>query len=619
MISKDPEISQRALADSCNLSIGKINYTLNDLVEEEFIMIEKSGNKHRYFVTELGIEFLKNEVEELHETKIKLYSTERKTVKQAVILAAGEKSEFDVPACLLPILDTTLLERNIGILEENGIEKIIIVTGYQKEAFAEVEFLKGKSNIHFVENPRYMWTGSMSSLAIAGDLITDDFILFEDDILIEENAVTELLNDPERDCILVTKESGLGDEAFIEIQNGHLYKISKDIHQLNRIDGEITGVTKFSYDVYMEMLRLFEKNKNPYVNYEYLLLDVSRKIEVGFLKIPDLVWAEIDSYLHHFKVIDKIYPMLKRKEADFKELELKQVVAEALNISVDEVTTVEALGGLTNRNFKVTIGSEEFAARIPGKGTEHYINRLAEKVNSSVVSRIGINPEVIYFDEWTGLKIVRYIPDAETLNPKTGTREDNLVQVAGVFSRLHTSGGTFNTRFDVFEKITEYENILSELNGKLFEGHNEVKEQVLELEEFYKSLQVPLVPCHNDPLAENFVKSGEEKMYLIDWEFSGMNDPLWDIAAYIIEAELSPAEENLFLLEYFNGDVTTESLQQLILNKIFLDFLWTIWAQMKEAGGEDFGTYAFNRFTRAQSNLQEYQIQYKGLDKLGKI
>ncbi|MFF2447249.1 winged helix-turn-helix transcriptional regulator [Neobacillus sp. NPDC058068] len=619
VISKEPEISQRALADLCNLSIGKVNYTLNDLVEDEYITIEKSSNKHSYLITELGIEFLKNEVDQLHKTKIKLYSLEMKAVKQAVILAAGEKSEFDLPACLLPIKDTTLLERNIAILENNGIEKIIIVTGYHKEAFAEAEFLIGKSNLHFVENPRYLWTGSMASLATADDLITNDFLLFEDDILIEETAVFDLLNHPERDCILVTKESGLGDEAFIEIQNNHLYKISKDIHQLNRIDGEMTGITKISYEVYLEMLRLFENNKNPFVNYEYLLLDVSRKIEIGFLKIPDLIWAEIDSYLHHFKVVDKIYPSLQKKEADFKERELKQAVAGALNISESGITAVEVLGGLTNRNYKVTTRMEQFAARIPGKGTEHYINRLAEKVNSQITSRLGINPEVIYFDEQTGLKIVRFIPDAETLNPKTGTREENLVQVAGIFNTLHTSGETFSTRFDVFEKVTEYETILSALNGKLFDGHAEVKEQVLELEAFYKSLQVQLVPCHNDPLAENFVKSGEERMYLIDWEFSGMNDPLWDVAAYIIEAELSPAEEKLFLLEYFNGEITSAHLQQLLLNKIFLDFLWTIWALMKEAGGEDFGSYALTRFTRAQSNLQQYQTQFKGTEEFGKI
>ncbi|MFK9091558.1 phosphotransferase [Bacillus salipaludis] len=619
VLTKNANASQRSLAKLTNLSVGKVNYTLNQLAEVHMIVINKEGKTYRYEVTNKGKEFLKKELDQLQVTKVTLHSNERKVVKQAVILAAGEKAEFDQPACLMPIKDTTLLERTISILENNGIEKIIIVTGYKKEAFAEIKSLKDNRAIHFVENPRYLWTGSMASLAAAKQLITDDFILIEDDILIEENAITELLNREERDCLLVTKESGFGDEAFIEIQNNYLYKISKDIHQLNRIDGEMTGITKFSYEVYQEMLQLFANNKNPYVNYEYVLLDVSRIINVGFYKIPDLVWAEMDSCEHHFNVVDKFYPMLMRKEADFKERELKQIIADALNITIDEVTSVEVLGGLTNRNYKVTVGDQEYAARIPGKGTEQYINRQDEKINSEITSNLGINPAVIYFNEKTGLKIVTFIPNAETLNPKTGTREDNLIQVAGIFNRLHTSGETFHARFDVFEKITEYETILADLNGAVFDAHDVVKQQVLELEEYYKSLNIPLVPCHNDPLAENFVKSGEERMFLIDWEFSGMNDPLWDVAAYIIEAELSPAEEKLFLLHYFKGTMTTESRQQLLLNKIFLDFLWTIWALMKEAGGEDFGSYALNRFTRAQQHLQEYQIQFKETTQLGKI
>ena len=112
--------------------------------------------------------------------------------------------------------------------------------------------------------------------------------------------------------------------------------------------------------------------------------------------------------------------------------------------------------------------------------------------------------------------------NAETLNPKTGKREDNLVMVADIFRRLHQSGEDFAERFDVFEKITEYETVLENANGALLEGYHDVKEQVLQLKEDYQSLNTPLAPCHIDPLAENFVKSGTDRMYLIDWEYAGI-------------------------------------------------------------------------------------------------
>ncbi|SFB20967.1 NTP transferase domain-containing protein [Bacillus sp. cl95] len=617
-LSKQPEISQKMLAKLCQISIGKVNYTLNQLAKDDFINIEKAGKIFHYTITEKGREFLKKELDNMHETKMTLHNKEKKIIKQAVILAAGEKSDFDRPAGLLEIDETTAIERNMNILEANGIEKFIIVTGYKKEAFEQLESLKEK-NVVLVENPKFLWTGSMSSLASVAEHISDDFILIEDDILIEENAIEQLLNHEERDCVLLTKESGSGDEAFVEIRNHYLYNITKDIHQLNRIDGEMIGVTKISHDVYKEMIAIFEDNKNPYLNYEYMLLDVSRKFDVGYLRIADLIWSEIDNKEHYLKVKDKFYPMLKRKEADFRERELKSMIGDVLDISIDKISNISALGGLTNRNFKMTIDGEEYAVRVPGKGTEAYIRRNYEKYNSELTSQIGINPETLYFNEDTGLKIVKYIPNAETLNGKTGKREDNLILVASTFRKLHHSDAIMKDRFDVFEKITEYETILADLNGKLFDGHEEVKQQVLALEDYYKSLNVKLTPCHNDPLAENFVKSGEDKMYLIDWEFSGMNDPLWDIAAYIIEAELSTAEETLFLIHYFDGKVTVENRRHVLMNKIFLDFLWTIWALMKEAGGEEFGLYAFNRFTRAQANLKEYNKYFKEIEQSAKI
>ncbi|WP_042462088.1 winged helix-turn-helix transcriptional regulator [Neobacillus dielmonensis] len=612
ILLKNPDISQRELSKQVHLSIGKVNASLNRLQIDGYIEINKSGNRYDYHVSDKGRNFLLQELEILQESKVPLQTIKNKKVTQAVILAAGERKEFNQPVCLLDIEGSNLLKRTVTILEENGIEKIIIVTGYQKDAIENDEYLKGKDPIFFVENPRYLWTGSMASLAVAAEHVTDDFVLIEDDILLEERVMRELLQHEDRDCMLLTKESGSGDEAYVEIRNGTIYEISKDIYRLNRIDGEMVGMTKISYEVFNEMLEIFKSNKNPYINYEYTLLDVSRTIDLSYLKIPDMIWYEIDNQENYHTVVDKIFPLLKVKEEAYKEHQLKQTIANALKIKVNQVTAISPLGGLTNRNYKVTINEKDYAVRFPGKGTESYLNRQAEKIHSFIVSNLGVHPKIVYFDEQTGLKLAEYIPNAETLNSKTGKRQDNLSLVARIFQKVHHSGEKFVDRFDVFEKITEYETILHEFNGKLPDDYDDVKRQVLELKSEYQSLPFELAPCHIDPLAENFVKSGEDQMFLIDWEYAGMNDPLWDIAAYSIEAELSSSEEKLFLLNYFNGEMTDEEAKRLWMNKIFLDFLWTIWALMKEALGEDFGSYAATRYHRANSNLREY-------DKLQKV
>lgn len=612
ILSKKPEISQREISKVCNISIGKVNYIITQLSQEGYIEKRKNGKKFRYLITKKGNDYLIKELENFQERKVPMYQNKHKKVTQAIILAAGHRKFFDRSPGLLEIHDTTLLERTVRILEENGINKIVIVTGFEKEKIEKFEVFKGKDHILFTENPRYLWSGSMESLACASGYISDDFVLVEDDILIEEQAIIELLNYEKRDCMLITKESGNGDEAFVEIRNGHIHQISKDIHKLNRIDGEMVGLTKISFNVFQEMLKIYADNRNPYINYEYVLLDVARTVELGYLKLSDIIWAEIDNQEHYFDVVDKVYPLLKVKEEKFRIEELKKLIANALDINENLVTSIETLGGLTNRNYKMIIDGKEYAVRLPGKGTEKFLNRSIEKNASYIASKLGINPKIAYFNEYTGLKIVDYIPNAETLNPGTGKREENIIMVAEIFKRLHNSGENFIERFDVFEKIEEYEQILKNANGKLIEGYSDVKEQVLRLESEYKSKNIKLAPCHIDPLTENFVKSGENRMYLVDWEYAGMNDPLWDVAAYIIETELSPAEEKLLLLEYFNGEISEENYNILLMNKIFQDFLWTIWALMKEANGQDLGAYAIKRFTRARYYIDEYILIKKG-------
>ena len=102
----------------------------------------------------------------------------------------------------------------------------------------------------------------MESLATADGFIDNDFILIESDIVVEENGIKEIIEHKSRDCILITSESGSRDEAFVEIRNNKIYKISKDIAQLNRIDGEMIGISKISYEFYNKMLEEYKNNKN---------------------------------------------------------------------------------------------------------------------------------------------------------------------------------------------------------------------------------------------------------------------------------------------------------------------------------------------------------------------
>lgn len=600
-INENDNISQRDISQSLSLSLGSVNYIINEMERDNLLYINKLSNKQIYKLTNQGFKYIEDCLKSSKEEKINIHNKKYKKISSAVILAAGKKDIFEKPVSFLDLEEGKILDRTINILKNNGIEEIAIVTGYKSEYF---EGYCKDNKIKLIKNDKYRWTGTMYSLATVKDFIKGDFLLLENDIIFEERAIEQLLKDKNRDCMLITSESGSGDEALVEIRNGYIYKMSKDIHQFNKIDGEMIGISKISYKVFNKMLELFDNNKNPYLNYEYALMDIARDYKVGYIKPDNLVWTEIDNEEHYQRAIKYIYPKLKRKEQEVKINNIKDMIAKSLGITHQEVKSIDPVGGMTNKNFKVNIGNEDYILRIPGNGTEEMISRYSEKYNSLVANELNIDTEILYFNEYNGLKISKYIQKAETINPKTAKREDNMKLVTNILRKLHNSEVKFESKFDVFNKIDEYEILLKECNGKNFDDYIVVKEKVVALNKILEEVGVDNVPCHNDTVAENFVKD-DERMYLIDWEYSGMNDPMWDLAAHCLECDFSEDEEELFLNLYFEGNVEEKYRKKILIYKICQDFLWSIWTNIKEAKGDDFGTYGQDRYNRAKENLKK--------------
>ncbi len=601
-INERPDINQKEIGKLCNISTGKVNYLIRDLQERGLIEIKKSGRSSKYYLSKDGVLYLKNRIAAYQDKKVDLHRGEKKRVKEAVILAAGENKDFNFPVSLLPIDGKTLLQRNIELLKKYGIEKIIIVVGYKKESFYQLENTNG---VVFVENPRYQWTGSMASLACAKDEISGDFLLLEHDVLIEEQALSELIHHEERDCMLIANESGQGNEAYVELRNQYIFKISKDIHQLNRIDGEFVGISKISNDVYRLMLDEFQENQNPFVNYEYLLLDVSRQYHIGYLKINDLIWSDIDSKEHYLHILNTIYPRLKRKEEKYFVDQLKEIATEALKIEPQSIANIAPLGGMTNKNYRLRLtDGREYVMRIPGAGTEDMIDRENEGKNLRAITKLGIDAKIVYFNERNGVKISEMIPDAKTLTPKMARWESNMRLVVQVLKKLHNSNVKMENRFDIGAMIRLYEGLAERTGGHYYPKFAKLQERVAKIKAMYDAMQVPQVPCHNDPLPDNWVKSGDDKIYLIDWEYAGLNDPVWDLAAYSLESSLSEREEELFLSLYYPEGISEQIRMRMLMHKVFQDYIWSLWTIYKEAKGDNFGDYGITRHNRALKNSE---------------
>ncbi|SFC85435.1 NTP transferase domain-containing protein [Clostridium uliginosum] len=596
-------INQRELAKRTNISLGKVNSILKDFTLDGTIERIINNRGILYRVTEKGMNILEENLASAKNTRLKLHEEEKKIVKQAVILAAGRAKEFGRPVGMLEIEDFKLIDRTLNILKENGINKIVIVIGYESQYYEE--YFKDIKNVTLVKSDTYKWTGTMHSLSLAKDYIDDDFLLVENDLIFEGKAIKELAESENRDCILFTNESGSGDEAFVEIRDNHLFKMSKDIHQFNKIDGEMIGLTKISYKLYSMMLEEFNGNVNPYLNYEYVLLDVARSYNIGFVKIDDLAWGDADTQKEYEKIKNYLYPTIRRRELSYEINNIKTIVREALKADDDDITEVVLAGGMTNKNYRVCVKGNRYILRVAGTGTEQMINRNTEMFNSAVASEKGYNVEVPYFNLETGVKISKFIENAETLTHRSIKKEENLKQVTSILRDLHEcTDFHMDNEFNVFRELEKYENILKSNNGDFFDDYAQVREKVMILEEELKECNRVFVPSHNDLVSENLVKDTEGRIYLIDWEYSGINDDMWDLAALSLENEFLEDDVELMFRLYFGKEADENSRRRLLIHQICQDILWAVWTLIKEAEGDNFGTYGIDRYNRAKENLK---------------
>lgn len=200
---------------------------------------------------------------------------------------------------------------------------------------------------------------------------------------------------------------------------------------------------------------------------------------------------------------------------------------------------MERLGGLTNRNYRVEAGGEPYVLRIPGEGTSEYIDREVEEHNARAAAGADVNAPLVFFDAADGLMLTRFLEGCETMSPESFTARPGVPARAGhALKRMHASGGRF--RFGLFAMIEDYLRILGGEDVELPEGYHGVVEEARAFREALDARAVELAPCRNDPLTENFMDDGR-RAWLLDWEYSGMNDPFWDLGDVSVEAGLDEA------------------------------------------------------------------------------
>lgn len=289
-------------------------------------------------------------------------------------------------------------------------------------------------------------------------------------------------------------------------------------------------------------------------------------------------------------------------------MKMDEIVQQKLRFIFNDETIIfdksRFVGGLTNYNYIMNIHGKDYVVRKPGGMTNQMIDRHIEKVNNFLATELGLNSNCVYFDEISGIKISEYIKDSKNVAQADPYSPENLTSVSRLMQKIHSSPKKFVNIFDWKDELHKYEQIVKELNGGFFYDYQDLKDKLFDFVD-NNIKYTRSVPCHNDTIPENFIVNNKGRTYLIDWEYAGMNDPNWDVAAYILEAKLGEETVQYLLMDYYGQFPSEVEVMKIKCYMLAQDLLWTVWALIRHYNGDDFLDYCHIRYERFRKNIKE--------------
>ena len=239
----------------------------------------------------------------------------------AIILAAGQGIRmgpgFQCPKGFIEVGGNTLIEQSLTILKYFGINRILIITGYQHQFYGQL--VSSQNNLDLIFNQEFNHSGSLYSWYLAKNWVKEDFLLLESDILYAEEAIPSILGLSKRNAVLVSGFTHSQDEVYVEARNNNLVRMNKNKEKLAKITGEFVGISKFSNDLFEEITNKFHMKLNQLKlgNYEIEGFDLIASIHPIFcLKMPDLRWCEIDTHTQLKNAIE-LHPIIRHSSTIF--------------------------------------------------------------------------------------------------------------------------------------------------------------------------------------------------------------------------------------------------------------------------------------------------------------
>lgn len=575
-IKKQPYINQRILAEATGHSLGIINRCMKALVsqeylDEEFVLTAKAYNE------------------------LKLKSPQR-----AIILAAGfgmrmVPINMETPKALVEIKGEILIERTIRQLHVAGIREIYIVVGFMKEKF---EYLIDKYGVELIVNSEYAQKNNLHSMKRALPYLENAYII-PCDIWCKENPyhAEELYS-----WYTVSEQEDR--ESTVRVNR----KMELVQCPATETGNRMVGISYLTGD---EVITARENIENMCLDSRYdgafweEALYRGNRMMVAARVVPKEDAIEINTY-----------EQLRELDSDSNHLrsEAIQVIAEVFQVKQTDVRNIEILKkGMTNRSFRFICKDRKYIMRIPGEGTEQLINRRQEAKVYEVLGGRAICDPVIYINPENGYKITEFLEEARCCN---ASDENDVKKCMERLRQFHEMKLKVDHEFDLFSKMDFYENLWGE-TPSAYPDYRVTKEKVTSLKGYIQSHVERKTLSHIDAVPDNFLfaKTKEkEKIFLIDWEYAGMQDPHVDIAMFGIYSLYNRKQMDQLMDLYFEGNCRIETRIKIYCYVAVCGLLWSNWCEYKRNLGVEFGEYSLRQYRYAKEYYQIVQEEMKKLE-----
>lgn len=548
-------VSQRELAEQLSVSLGKVNQIINKLKKEKFI--DENNN-----ITLKTKNYFKN-----HHPR------------NAVILAAGYGMRMvpintEEPKGLLEVKGETLIERLISQLHEVGVQNIKVVVGFMKEHY---EFLIDKYNVKLVVNSHYKDWNNIYSLFLVKDDISDTYVL-PCDVWFEKNPFSTI---EDESWYLFGEEQVPGSNWQVKNNEKVRFNSSKGnkmigLAYLNEMQGK-------------NISKLLEKSieEKQYASFWEDVLEDKKTFLLKGKLVSDNNHAEINSY-EQLLELDSGSTHLKNDAIE--------IIENILKVNKKDIHNIHTLKkGMTNRSFIFTVNNKRYIMRIPGEGTDKLIDRKEEYDVYQRVKKEPYTEKILYLNPDSGYKISEFLED--TRNSDANNIQD-VKKSMSVLRKFHNQNYQVDHTFDIWKQIDFYESLRK--TASAYRDYEEIKDRVLKLKPFIEDNVTKWSLCHIDANYDNFLIDQNNNVFLIDWEYAGMQDPDLDIAMYAIYAGYTKEKIDQLINIYYENKVSENIRYKIYAYVAVGGLLWSNWCEYKQSLGLDFGEYSLAQYRYAK-------------------